>query len=54
MKNLTSLEQLKAKALANPETKACYDELKNEFAAIDLQIKKGSLNDRSLKPSKDL
>lgn len=54
MKNFTSLEQLKAKALTNPETKACYDELKNEFSAIDSQIKKGSLNDLISKPPKDL
>lgn len=40
MKNTTSLEQLKAKALKNPETKAYYDELKNKFSELDLQIKK--------------
>lgn len=54
MKKFTSLEQLKAKVLTHPETKAYYDELENEFSAIDLQIKNGSLNDRNLKPSKDL
>lgn len=53
MKTFTSMKQLKTKALINPETKAYYDILENEFANINQEVKK-SLKLLTPKPSKDL